>query len=448
MTMHLINCFATVCLLIISEIHDVYSITVRINQNISGVIDESGTQIKCSFTRHNVIKIFAIEFKAENETVVTILPDDKPRFTTKGQYLEDRVTVMNISKDSTEAILTFIYLTCTDQTNYSCSVLYLDQNSKTERRNSGMSTLFVKVPPSKPYVITIVSSPKDVTTTPTTLENATNPHVTAPQNRFKTTNSQINSNQHTTNDEQFKHEPSFNSTILQIGDEITFICSGNVGNPPGVFIWQKYRHGENPTNYTNITTTIQELSDICSYNGTSTLKIHVTDEDNQAIIRCSLNSTLAQPSVYTDTKPLEVQSPDYDTTIEFIRTTLVTTRDNTVSDSTNQPEVDSASGNIVVLSVCIGIAVLLLVIIGIWCFYKPKGEKKASRYQVTEKSNISQSKQTIYFKQVSQADSYEKIPLKIDTGKEKTTVDIDDIKKQNMVYIVTQKKDDENKFST
>lgn len=74
--------------------------------------------------------------------------------------------------------------------------------------------------------------------------------------------------------------------------------------------------------------------------------------------------------------------------------------------------------------------------------------RKATRYQVNEKSNTSQSKQKIHFKHVSSADSYEKIPLKIDTGKETTTVDIDDIKKQNMVYIETQGKDDENKFST
>ncbi|VDH98179.1 Hypothetical predicted protein [Mytilus galloprovincialis] len=190
-----------------------------------------------------------------------------------------------------------------------------------------------------------------------------------------------------------------------------------------------------------------EVSDMCSYNGTSTMSIHVTAADNQAIIRCVLNSTLAQPNVYTDTIPLEVQSPDYDTTIESLQTTLVTTIDNTVSDSTKQPEIHSASGNIVI-SVCVGIGVLLLVIIAICCFYKRKGEKKATRYQVNEKSNTSQSKQKIHFKQVFSGDSYEKIPLKIDTGKETTTVDIDDIKKQNMVYIETQGKDDENKFST
>ncbi|CAC5360327.1 unnamed protein product [Mytilus coruscus] len=366
--MNLIKCVVTLCLIIISEIHDAYSITVGINQNISGLIDESGTQIKCSFTRHNVTKIFAIELKADNETVVTFLPDDKPRFTTKGRYLEGRVTLMNISKVSTEAVLAFDNLTCIDQINYSCSIVYLDQNSKTERRNSGFTSLFVKVPPSKPNIVTMVYSFEDDTTTPITTENTTSPHFTTRQNRLKTTISQIISNRRSTNDEY----SNATSTILKKGDNITFLCTGNVGNPPGKFIWQKYRHSENPTNYTNIATTIQEVSDMCSYNGSSTLTILVTAEDNLAIIRCKVNSPFAQPNMYIETTPLEVQSPDLDTTIETRRTTLCTTIGNNVTDSNEQLELHSGF-----IGLFVGIAVLLLLIIGIY-LYKRK-EKKFRR---------------------------------------------------------------------
>ncbi|XP_052067720.1 uncharacterized protein LOC127706997 [Mytilus californianus] len=438
--MNLIKCVITLCLIIISEIHDAYSITVRINQNISGSIDESGTQIKCSFTRHNVTKIFAIELKADNDTVVTFLPDDKPRFTSKGRYLEGRVTLMNISKVSTEAVLTFDNLTCIDQINYSCSIVYLDQNSKTERRNSGFTSLFVKVPPSKPNIVTMVYSFEDDTTTPITTENTTFPHFTARQNRLKTTINQMISNRRTTNDEH----SNVTSIILKKGDNITFLCTGNVGNPPGKFIWQKYRHSKNPTNYTNIVTTIQEVSDMCSYNGSSTLTIQVTAEDNQAIIRCKVNSPLAQTNMYIETIPMEVQSPDLDTTIETRRTTLGTTISNNVTDSNEKP--DLISGYIGI-GIALGVILLsCLLIIGI-CLYKRKKKTKRSRYHVVkEKSNPSQLNQTVQLKQMSSTDSYEKIPLKNDTGKE--TVDIDDIKKQNMVYIGTQEKDDKNKFST
>ncbi|XP_052067721.1 uncharacterized protein LOC127706998 [Mytilus californianus] len=420
-----------------------YSITVRINQNISGVIDESGTQIKCSFTSHNVTKIFAIELKADNETVVTFLPDDKPRFTTKGLYLEGRVTLMNISKVSAEAVLTFNNLTCIDQINYSCSVVYLDQNSKTERRNSGFTSLFVKVPPSNPYLITMVNSLEDDATTPITIENTNSPHFTVGHNKFKTTLSQIISNRRTTNDEHSNDEPSITSTILKKGDNITFLCTGNVGNPPGKFIWQKNKHDENPIDYTDITTTIQEVSDMCSYNGSSTLTIQVTAEDNKAIIRCTVNSPLAHPNMYIETIPMEVQSPDLDTTMETRRTTSGTMIGNTVIVSTDQPKVHSASGYIGIC-VVVGIAVLLLLIIVI-CLYKRKGKKKKSRYHVVkEKSNSSQLNQTVQLKPISLTGSYEKN----DTGKETSTVDIDDIKKQNMVYIETQEKDDKNKLST
>ncbi|CAC5417226.1 unnamed protein product [Mytilus coruscus] len=425
--MNLIKCVVTLCLIIIREIHDAYSITVRINQNISGLIDESGAQIKCSFTRHNVTKIFAIELKADNETVVTFLPDDKPRFTTKGQYLEGRVTLMNISKVSTEAVLTFDNLTCIDQINYSCSIVYLDQNSKTERRNSGFTSLFVKVPPSKPNIVTMVYSFEDDTTTPITTENTTSPHFTARQNRFKTTISQMISNRRTTNDEH----SNVTSTILKKGDNITFICTGNVGNPPGKFIWQKYKHGENPTDYTDITTTIQEVSDMCSYNGSSTLTIQVTDEDNQAIIRCTVISPLAQPNMYIETIPMEVQSPDLDTTMETRRTTSGTTIGNTVTVSTDQPKLHSASGYI---DICVGVGIAVLLLLIIEFVYTNEREKRKKVDIMSLKKNL------------IPANSYEQIPLSNDTGKE--TVDIDDIKKQNMVYIETQEKDDKNKFST
>ncbi|CAC5376520.1 unnamed protein product [Mytilus coruscus] len=229
---------------------------------------------------------------------------------------------MNISKVSTEAVLTFDDLTYIDQINYSCSSVYLDQNSKTERRNSGFTSLFFK-----------------------------------------------------------------------------------------------------------------------GYNS-----IGITDADNQAIIRCIVNSPLAQPTMYIDTMPMEVQSPDLETTIETRRTTSGTTIGINGTDSTDQPELISAS-EYIAFYVCVGIAVLLLLIVGI-CVCKRTGKKKSSRYQVNEKSNTSLSKQTIQFKQVSLADSYEKIPLQIDTGKETTMVDIVDIQKQNMVYIESLEKDDKNKFST
>lgn len=98
----------------------------------------------CSYTRNDATKIFTIELKANNETVATFLPDEKPRLTTKGRYLEGRVTLMNISKVSTEAVMIFNNLTCDDQTNYSCSIVFLGQNGRTEESHSGFTTLNVK----------------------------------------------------------------------------------------------------------------------------------------------------------------------------------------------------------------------------------------------------------------------------------------------------------------
>ncbi|CAC5368208.1 unnamed protein product [Mytilus coruscus] len=272
--------------------------TVVINKNISGVIGEGGTRIQCSYTKHNATKIFTIELKADNETVVTFLLDDKPRLTTKGHYLEGRVTLMNISKVSTEAVMIFDKLTCNDQMNYSCSVVYLDQNSRTEESNSGITTLFVKAPPSKPEYVAIVDVLEDESTTVLQIQNTT---------------SSLNFTRIST------VKQSTTSAIIKERDIISCICAGIVGKPPGKFVWQKYRHGEKvPMNYTHFATITTEVTDKCSYYGTSYLQLRVTAWDNQAI-KCFIDSPLSKPYMYVEMKPIDVTSI-YRDTITFSTT--------------------------------------------------------------------------------------------------------------------------------
>ncbi|XP_063399456.1 uncharacterized protein LOC134684110 isoform X2 [Mytilus trossulus] len=276
----------TISFIIIFKIYGSYSITVLINKNISGVIGEGGTRIQCSYIRQDATKIFTIELKANNETVATFLPDEKPRLTTKGRYLEGRVTLMNISKVSTEAVMIFNNLTCNDQTNYSCSIVFLGQNGRTEESHSEITTLNVKAPPSKPQYAAIVDLLEDESTT--ALQNrsvASSPNVT----EISTVNQ------------------STTSAIIKEGDTITCMCAGNIGKPPGKFIWQKYRHGEKiPMNYTHISTIATEVTDKCSYYGTSYLQLRVTSSDNQATIRCFIDSPLAKPYMHVEMKPIDV----------------------------------------------------------------------------------------------------------------------------------------------
>ncbi|VDH98177.1 Hypothetical predicted protein [Mytilus galloprovincialis] len=345
--------FHTISFIIIFKIYESYSITVLINKNISGVIGEGGTRVMCSYTRNDATKIFTIELKANNETVATFLPDEKPRLTTKGRYLEGRVTLMNISKVSTEAVMIFNNLTCDDQTNYSCSIVFLGQNGRTEESHSGFTTLNVKVPPSKPEYVAIVDLLEDESTTAL----------------------QIRSETSSPNDTEISTvKQSTTSAIIKEGDIITCICAGNVGKPPGKLIWQKYRHGEKvPMNYTHMSTIATEVTDKCSYYGTSYLQLRVTSSDNQAIIRCFIDSPLAKPYMYVEMKPIDVTSFSKD------MTTYTTTSSHFTG---SEGATESHNGYIyfgIVIGIVIGVlALVLLVAYGIYLFKRKHKEESTN----------------------------------------------------------------------
>lgn len=77
-----------------------------------------------------------------------------------------------------------------------------------------------------------------------------------------------------------------NGSIIE-GQNVTFTCSGNVGNPPGTFIWEKYRMiGFFPTTYADEPTTITTGLVNCTNNGTSSVTIAMESEDDRSLIRC------------------------------------------------------------------------------------------------------------------------------------------------------------------
>jgi hypothetical protein len=63
------------------------------------------------------------------------------------------------------------------------------------------------------------------------------------------------------------------------------VCKGNVGKPPGKFIWKKLRHREqSPIINSDVSTTSTEIPGNCTFYGTSNLTIQLTDLDNKAKI--------------------------------------------------------------------------------------------------------------------------------------------------------------------
>lgn len=95
--------------------------------------------------------------------------------------------------------------------------------------------------------------------------------------------------------------------VLAEGDNITVVCTGEVGNPPAEYFFQKYRDGHTePLNYTASATSIIEISENCSYYRTSNFTLQLTADDNNAVMRCVVDTPMAEPDMYVKTAPIKV----------------------------------------------------------------------------------------------------------------------------------------------
>ena len=85
------------------------------------------------------------------------------------------------------------------------------------------------------------------------------------------------------------------------------MCNGNVGKPPGKFIWEKLRHGEkSPIIYSDVSTMSTDIHGNCVVYGTSNLTIQLTDLDNKAKIQCVEESNLSSESLTIETESITV----------------------------------------------------------------------------------------------------------------------------------------------
>ncbi|CAC5421815.1 CADM3 [Mytilus coruscus] len=91
------------------------------------------------------------------------------------------------------------------------------------------------------------------------------------------------------------------------GDNVTFVCSGNVGRPPGNIVWQKmFTQSNRSLNDVNATTQKEAVTWKCSFNGTSYLTFQLSAKDYKAKIRCFVVSQDGIPGLYVETKPLDI----------------------------------------------------------------------------------------------------------------------------------------------
>lgn len=177
------------------------------------------------------------------------------------------------------------------------------------------------VPPSKPDSISVVYKPADplissfkhmeyststaiITLTPK--ENEIISVFESVRQNDKTEYSRIQTDEYD-NTTYMSSEVDFSVPSIAEGDSITVICNGEVGKPPAKHIFQKLLFGQIvPMQSTFTAASISEMSENCSYYRTSNLTFQVTSEDNNAVIRCVVNSSMADPDMYVQTEQIEV----------------------------------------------------------------------------------------------------------------------------------------------
>lgn len=112
----------------------VHTLSAEIKGKLTGINGGNGTEIECSYTKHNVKSTISISFIAFNKSnskfneIALYIPDDESYLTNNGQYLKGRVTLMNITQSTTKAVMTFNELMCIDDTLYQCKAIHLSSN--------------------------------------------------------------------------------------------------------------------------------------------------------------------------------------------------------------------------------------------------------------------------------------------------------------------------------
>lgn len=113
-------------------------------------VSENGTEIECSYTKKNIVKINSVRMFAFNrssmmfESIAVYFPDIFSLLTPEGQYLKGRVTVINITQSSTKVVMIFNKLMCIDDTFYRCELRYTNTSLEDKAITSNNMSIWVQ----------------------------------------------------------------------------------------------------------------------------------------------------------------------------------------------------------------------------------------------------------------------------------------------------------------
>ncbi|CAC5386259.1 CADM3 [Mytilus coruscus] len=264
----------------------ILALKVTITQNITGFVGKKDTRLTCSFNVEKYQSLISVSITAKNEAdkyatytpIAVFKPQQAAVLTIPGDYLFGRVTLTNVTNLFIDAAIRFDTLECIDEKDYMCIYNYFDKNDAVKKERSEPTRILIKASSTKPDSISSfkVSSKSDTIT-----------------------NRQLN--------------PDANSLLfLREGETVMFTCTGNIGKPPGKFIWQKTSPlQKEAVIYHTKTTVKEEMPKICSLKGTSDLTLQISANDLNAKIRCFEESQADVPGMFIETSLLDVQC-EYD----------------------------------------------------------------------------------------------------------------------------------------
>ncbi|CAC5386255.1 unnamed protein product [Mytilus coruscus] len=243
------------------------------------------------------------------EPVAIFSPDMAAMLLPSYDNLSGRVTLTNITKVSTNATMTFDNLECEDEKDYICTFNYVNVLGVVLIKKSEPTRIIVNAFPSLPDNISsvVIASIR--------IEKQDNSSANYPNSRKNislSTNRNIKSSFYTlltdtvtltTLRSTEKSVPSFRE-----GETVQFTCTGNIGKPPGRFVWQIIPQQEEPIVYYNETTFVDQIHapDICSFRGTSNLTVQITADHFKAKVRCFEESQADVQGMFVETELLNV----------------------------------------------------------------------------------------------------------------------------------------------
>ncbi|XP_063446589.1 uncharacterized protein LOC134726122 [Mytilus trossulus] len=319
---------------------------VQINGNITEKIGTNGTMLTCNLTLDHGDHLISVWMLATNmtlrdfENVAYFDPDFGSKLKPYGTVLFGNASLSSVNKSSKSVSLSFDDLNCKHSRLYKYKLLVKTvdyPNIITESEAIGIS---IQVPPSKPDSVSLFHTPADVSVSstsnidyssasPSTVVTSTENETVSASETGKQNTASVSNNfkiptpgpNTTSSLLQEDISTSFRTTTYYIpksttaqgiveGDNITVVCTGDVGNPKGIHFFQKYRNGKIVHMHEKVYATLKsEVYKNCSFYQTSILTFKITAADNNVVIRCAVNSSMAEPDMYVETEPIEVFYP-------------------------------------------------------------------------------------------------------------------------------------------